>query len=86
MSEQAGETVLLDKLTESPFDYAEDGDTPDGLMRLREEHAGKKLMMTDRYRRQMVEVLGTGSQHRAEREEFVQSMIGEFGIEVIYDA
>jgi hypothetical protein len=85
MSEQEGETVLLDKLAGSPLDYVEDEDAPDGALRLREDLLDKRLMMTARFQHKMVDNLAGGQEHRAQAQEFVQSMIDEFRVEVILE-
>jgi hypothetical protein len=86
MTEQEGETVLLDKLAGSPLDYVEDEDAPDGALRLREDLLDKRLMMTARFQHKMVDNLAGGQKHRAQAQEFVQSMIDEFRVEVILDS
>ena len=86
MSEQEGETVLLDKLAGSLLDYVEDEDALDGALRLREDLLDKRLMMTARFRHKMIDNLAGGQEHRAQAQEFVQSMIDEFRVEVILDS
>ena len=87
MSEQEGETVLLDKLAGSLLDYVEDEEALDGPLRLREDLLDKRLMMTARLQHTMVDNLADGQkQHRAQAQQFVQSMIDKFRIEVILDS
>jgi hypothetical protein len=86
MSEQEGETVLLDKLAGSVLDYVEDEAAPDGALRLREDLLDKRLMMTARFRQKMVDNLAGGRKHSAQAEDFVQSMIDELRVEVILDS
>ena len=78
MSEQEGETVLLDKLAGSLLDYVEDEDALDGALRLREDLLDKRLMMTARLQHKMVDNLADGQEHRAQAQQFVQSMIDKF--------
>jgi len=85
MSEQEGETVLLDKLAGSLLDYVED-DALDGALRLREDLLDKRLMMTARLQDKMVDNLADGQEHRAQAQQFVQSMIDKFRVEVILDS
>jgi hypothetical protein len=63
MSEQEGETVLLDKLAGSLLDYVEA--ELDGALRLREDLLDKRLMMTARLQDKMVNNLADGQEHRA---------------------
>jgi hypothetical protein len=86
MSEQKGETVLLDKLAGSLLDYVEDEDALDGALRLREDLLDKRLMMTARLQHKMVDNLADGQEHRAQAQQFVQSMIDKFRVEVILDS
>jgi hypothetical protein len=86
MSEQEGETVLLDKLAGSLLDYVEDEDALDGALRLREDLLDKRLMMTARLQHKMVDNLADGQEHRAQAQQFVQSMIDKFRVEVILDS
>ena len=86
MSEQKGETVLLDKLAGSLLDYVEDEDALDGSLRLREDLLNKRLMMTARLQHKMVDNLADGQEHRAQAQQFVQSMIDKFRVEVILDS
>jgi hypothetical protein len=86
MSEQEGETVLLDKLAGSLLDYVEDEDALDGALRLREDLLDKRLMMTARLQHKMVDNLADGPEHRAQAQQFVQSMIDKFRVEVILDS
>jgi hypothetical protein len=86
MSEHEGETVLLDRLAGSALDYVEDGDAPDGALRLRGDLLDKRLMMTARFRQKMVDNLAGGQKHSAQAEDFVQSMIDELHVEVILDS
>jgi len=84
--EEEGETVLLDKLAGSPLDYVEDEDAPDGALRLREDLLDKRLMMTARFQHKMVDNLAGGQNTARRAQEFVQSMIDEFHVEVILDS
>ena len=84
MSEQEGETVLLDKLAGSLLDYVKD--ELDGALRLREDLLDKRLMMTARLQDKMVNNLADGQEHRAQAQQFVQSMIDKFRVEVILDS
>ena len=84
MSEQEGETVLLDKLAGSLLDYVED--ELDGALRLREDLLDKRLMMTARLQHEMVDKLADGQEHRAQAQQFVQSMIDKFRVEIILDS
>jgi hypothetical protein len=86
MSEQEGETVLLDKLAGSLLDYVEDEDALDGALRLREDLLDKRLMMTARLQQKMVDNLADGQEHHAQAQQFVQSMIDKFRVEVILDS
>jgi hypothetical protein len=86
MSEQEGETVLLDKLAGSLLDYVEDEDALDGGLRLREDLLDKRLMMTARLQHKIVDNLADGQKHRAQAQQFVQSMIDKFRVEVILDS
>ena len=86
MSEQEGETVLLDKLAGSLLDYVEDEDALDSALRLREDLLDKRLMMTARLQHKMVDNLADGQEHRAQAQQFVQSMIDKFRVEVILDS
>ena len=86
MSEQEGETVLLDKLAGSLLDYVEDEDALDGALRLREDLLDKRLMMTARLQHKIVDNLVDGQKHRAQAQQFVQSMIDKFRVEVILDS
>jgi hypothetical protein len=87
MSEQEGETVLLDNLAGSLLDYVvEDEDALDGALRLREDLLDKRLMMTARLQHKMVDNLADGQEHRAQAQQFVQSMIDKFRVEVILDS
>ena len=86
MSEREGETMLLDKLAGSLLDYVEDEDALDGWLRLREDLLDKRLMMTARLRYKMVDNLADGQEHRAQAQQFVQSMIDKFRVEVILDS
>jgi hypothetical protein len=86
MNEQEGETVLLDKLAGSLLDYVEDEDALDGALRLREDLLDKRLMMTARLQHKMVDNLADGQEHRAQAQQFVQSMIDKFRVEVILDS
>jgi hypothetical protein len=86
MNEHEAETILLDTLAESPLDFVQDEDSPNGELRLREDLLDKRLMMTARFQHQMVDNLAGGSKHRAQAEEFVQSMIDEYDVEVILDS
>ena len=86
MSEQEGETVLLDKLAGSLLDYVEDEDALDGGLRLREDLSDKRLMMTARLQDKMVDNLADGQEHRAQAQQFVQSMIDKFRVVVILDS
>jgi hypothetical protein len=86
MSEQEGETVLLDKLAGSLLDYVEDEDALEGALRLREDLLDKRLMMTARLQHKMVDNLADRQEHRAQAEQFVQSMIDKFRVEVILDS
>jgi hypothetical protein len=86
MSEQEADTVLLDKLAGSLLDYVEDEDALDGALRLREDLLDKRLMMTARLQRKMVDNLADGQEHRAQAQQFVQSMIDKFRVEVILDS
>jgi hypothetical protein len=84
MSEQEGETVLLDKLAGSLLDYVEA--ELDGALRLREDLLDKRLMMTARLQDKMVNNLADGQEHRAQAQQFVQSIIDKFRVEVILDS
>jgi hypothetical protein len=86
MSEQERETVLLDKLAGSLLDYVEDEDALDGALRLRDDLLDKRLMMTARLQHKMVDNLADGQEHRAQAQQFVQSMIDKFRVEVILDS
>ena len=86
MNEQEGETVLLDKLAGSLLDYVEDEDALDGALRLREDLLDKRLMMTARLQHKMVDNLADGQERRAQAQQFVQSMIDKFRVEVILDS
>jgi hypothetical protein len=86
MSEQEGETVLLDKLAGSLLDYVEDEDALDGALRLREDLLDKRLMMTARLQHKMVDNLADGQEDHAQAQQFVQSMIDKFRVEVILDS
>jgi hypothetical protein len=86
MSEQEADTVLLDKLAGSLLDYVEDEDALDGALRLREDLLDKRLMMTARLQHKMVDNLADGQGHRAQAQQFVQSMIDKFRVEVILDS
>jgi hypothetical protein len=43
-------------------------------------------MMTARFQHKMVDNLAGGQKHRAQAQEFVQSMIDEFRVEIILDS